>query len=243
AFMGAQLLWADLFSDSLEVDADAVYLVLGDNVHGAQWRFLRERGAAPSLHPRVRAYALANGAPRWEQGLPERSDTGPADDLRLTVVGSQVVATEFAGGLSSGVVVLDRASGQIAWRDLTGTQARGTVGKRLGAAWGTDVLKMTPASGAIVNRLSGLSPNTPEATLVSGTFLYWTGSDRVGALDLQGKRQLWKPTQLDYPLGAAAGKSLTRVDVENGHLYVGGRDDAVYSIDVRTGSVEWKFPA
>jgi len=236
-------LGADLFIDSLEVDADTVYVGVGDNVDGAQWRFLRERGAAPSLHPRVRAYALANGAPRWEQPLPERSDAGPTDDLRLTVVGSQVVATEFAGGSSSGVVMLDRASGQSGWRDLGGTQALGTLGNRLVALLGTDVLIMSPTSGAIVNRLSGLSPNNPEATLVSGPSLYWTRSDQVGALDLQGKRQLWKPTQLDYPLGAAAGKSLTRLDVENGHLYVGGRDDAVYSIDVRTGSVEWKFPA
>lgn len=238
-----QPLGADVFIDSVEVDADTVYLGVGDNVDGAQWRVLRDRAAAPSLHPRIRAYALANGAPRWEQALPERGDPGPTDDLGLTVVGSEVVATEFAGGASGGVVVFDRGSGLIRWRDLSGTQALGTLGNRLVAVSGTDLLIMATTSGAIVDRLTGLAPNKPEATLISGRSLYWTGADQVGALDLQGKRQLWKPTQLDYPIGADAGKRLTRPDVENGHLYVGGRDDAVYSIDVRTGSVEWKFPA
>lgn len=238
-----QPLGADVFVDSVEVDADTVYLGVGENVDGAQWRSLRDRGAAPSLHPRIRAYALTSGAPRWEQALPERSDTGPTDDLGLTVVGSEVVATEFAGGASGGVVAFDRGSGQIRWRDLSGTQALGTLGNRLVAVSGTDVLIMTTTAGAIVDRLTGLAPKKAEATMVSGRSLYWTGSDQVGVLDLQGKRQLWKPTQLDYPTGADAGKRLTRPDVDNGHLYVGGRDDAVYSIDVRNGSVEWKFPA
>ena len=243
-----QPLGMDVFIDSVDVDADTVYLGVGDNVDGGQWRSLRDRGAAPSLHPRIRAYALASGIPRWEQALPERSDTGPTDGLSLIVVGTEVVATEFAGGASSGVVVFDRGSGQIRWRDLSGTQALGTLGNRLVAVSGTDVLIMTTTSGAIVDRLTGVAPNKPEATLVSGRSLYWTGSDQVGALDLQGKRQPWKPTQLDYPTGIDSGgtessKRMTRPDVENGHLYVGGRDDAVYSIDVRTGAVEWKFPA
>jgi len=238
-----QPLGADVFIDSLEVDADTVYLGVGDNVDGAQWRARRDRGAAPSLHPRVRAYALATGVLRWEQALPERSDTGPADDLSVTAVGSEVVATEFTDGVSVGVVGLDRSSGQIGWRDMGGTRALGTLGNRLVVLSGTDVLIMIPTSGTIVDRLAGLGPDKPDATVVSGTWLYWTEFDRVRALDLQRKRQLWPPTQLDYRIRPVAGKSLTRPDVEDGHLYVGGRDDAVYSIDVRTGLVEWKFPA
>jgi len=238
-----QPLGADVFIDSLEVDADTVYLGVGDNVDGARWRALRNRGAASSLHPRVRAYALVTGALRWEQALPERSESGPADDLSLTTVGSEVVATEFTGGVSVGVVGLDRSSGQIGWRDLGGTMALGTLGNRLVLLSGTDVLIVIPTSGTIVDRLVGLGPNKPEGTLVSGTWLYWTEFDRVRALDLQRKRHLWPPTQLDYRIRAVAGKLLTRPDVENGHLYVGGRDDAIYSIDVHTGLVEWKFPA
>jgi len=119
-----QPLGTDVFIDSLVVDTDTVYLGVGDSVDGAQWRILGDRGAAPSLHPRIRAYALANGAPRWEQALPERTDSGPADDLGLTVVSGEVVATEFTRGTSDGLVVLDRGNGQISWRALTGTQAR-----------------------------------------------------------------------------------------------------------------------
>src|SRR5262249_20433982 len=65
-----QPLATDVYTDSLKVDTDTVYLGVGDSVDGAQWRILSDRGAAPSLHPRIRAYALANGAPRWEQALP-----------------------------------------------------------------------------------------------------------------------------------------------------------------------------
>lgn len=238
-----QPLATDVYTDSLKVDTDTVYLGVGDSVDGAQWRILSDRGAAPSLHPRIRAYALANGAPRWEQALPERSETGPADDLGLTVVNGDVVATEFTRGTSDGLVVLDRTNGQILLRALTGTQALGTLRNRLVAVAGADVLTMNPTNGAIVDRLSGLAPMQVEATLVSGSALYWTGSDQVGALDLNGKKPLWPPTQLDYPTGAVTSKALTRPDVQDGHLYVGGRDDAIYSIDVRTGSVEWKFSA
>src|SRR5262249_50833598 len=157
--------------------ADTVYLGVGDNVDGAQWRARRDRGAAPSLHPRVRAYALATGVLRWEQALPERSDTGPADDLSVTAVGSEVVATEFTDGVSVGVVGLDRSSGQIGWRDMGGTRALGTLGNRLVVLSGTDVLIMIPTSGTIVDRLAGLGPNKPDATVVSGTWLYWTEFD------------------------------------------------------------------
>ena len=238
-----QQLGADVFIDSLEVDADTVYLGVGDNVDGARWRVLRDRGAAPSLHPRVRAFALVSGALRWEQALPERGDMGPTDDLDMTAVGSEVVVTEFAGGVSGGVVGLDRVGGQIGWRDLSGTTVLGTLGNRLVALSGADVLILIATTGAIVDRLAGAGPDKPEATLVSGTWLYWTEVDTVRALDLQRKRQLWPPAQLDYRIRAVSRKSLTRLDIEDGHLYVGGRDDAVYSIDVRTGFVEWKFPA
>ena len=238
-----QPLGTDVFTNSVQVDTDTVYLGVGDSVDGAQWKIFRDRGTAPSLHPRVRAYALASGSARWEQALPERSDAGPTDDLGLTVAGGEVVATEFARGVAVGMVGLDRGSGQIPWRDLTGTEALGTLRNRLVVVSGEDIVMMTPTTGVIVDRLAGLAPNKPEATLISGTTLYWTKSDQVGAVDLDRKRQLWQPTQLDYPTSGAGARPLTRPDVENGHLYVVGRDEAVYSIEAKTGSVEWKFPA
>ena len=238
-----QSLGADVFTNSIEVDTDTVYLGVGDSVDGAQWRIFRDRGIAPSLHPRLRAYALASGALRWEQALPERTEAGPTDDLGLSVAGGELVATEFARGIAVGVVGLDRASGQIPWRDLTGTQALGTLRNRLVAVSGGDVVMMIPTTGAIADRLTGLAPSRRAATLVSGSALYWTRSDQVGALDLDRKKELWQPTQLDYPTSGAGARPLTRPDVENGHLYVGGRDEAVYSIELKTGSVDWKFPA
>jgi len=238
-----QPLGTDVFTNSIEVDTDTVYLGVGDSVDGAQWNIFRDRGAAPSLHPRVRAYALAGGSPRWEQALPERTEAGPTDDLGLTIAGGELVATEFTRGIAVGMVGFDRGSGQIPWRNLTGTQSVGTLRNQLVAVSGGDVVMMTPITGATLDHLAGLAPNKSAATLVSGTTLYWTGSDQVGALDLDRKKQLWQPTQLDYPTSGVGAKPMTRPDVVNGHLYVGGRDEAVYSIDVKTGSVEWKFPA
>ena len=236
-----QPLGADVFIDSLEVDADTVYVGVADNVDGALWHSLRSRGAAPSLRPRVRAYALSTGLLRWEQLLPERSDTGPADDLRLNLVGGQVLATEYGGGVSAGIVAVDPATGQIPWRDLTGIQALGAVLGQLLAGTGADVFLRAATSGRLIDRLQGPLPSKLASTLVSGTTLIWTGSDQVGAIDLGGGRAIWHPIQLGKPPRGATSTVMSRAGVVDGLIYIRGRDDEIYSIDLRTGTIASRF--
>lgn len=237
-----QPLGTDVYVDGLEVDSDTAYIGVADNIVSTFWRALRDRGAAPTLHPRVRAYALADGVLRWEQPLPERNETTPADDLVFTLIGRELVATESLRGTVIGLVGLDRTTGLVLWRDLNGSQALGAFRGQLLARSGGDLVMLAPATGRPADRLVGLAPpRASDATLVSGPVLYSTGSDTVRAINLDGRSGLWSPIELDAPKERSAGVMMRRPGVQAGHLLVGGRDQAVYSIDAQSGSVEWKF--
>ncbi|HSR22912.1 MAG TPA: PQQ-binding-like beta-propeller repeat protein, partial [Candidatus Eisenbacteria bacterium] len=98
-------------------------------------------------------------------------------------------------------------------------------------------------TGRELARLPGLGARSGPA-VVAGDVLYQVASDQVTAVDLVSRRGLWT-TALDSPrriLGAGEGR-LRPPAVADGRLYLGGRDEDVYSIDVRTGAVQWKFPA
>jgi outer membrane protein assembly factor BamB len=239
-----QPLGTDVYVDSLEVDSDSAYIGVADNIVSTFWRALRDRGAAPTLHPRVRAYALGDGVLRWEQPLPERNDVTPADEVVFTLIGRELVVTESLRGTVIGLVALDRTSGPVLWRDLNGSQALGSFRGQLLARSGGDLVILLPATGKQVDRLVGLAPpRGSDATLVSGPVLYSTGSDTVRAIDLDGRAGLWSPIELDAPKERSAGVRMRRPGVQAGHLLVGGRDQAVYSILAQSGSVEWKFIA
>lgn len=239
-----QPLGTDVYVDGLEVDSDTAYIGVADNTVNTLWRALRDRGVAPSLHPRVRAYGLADGVLRWEQPLPERNETTPADEVVFTLTGRELVATESLRGTPIGLVGLERTTGQVLWRELNGSAALGSFRGQLLARSGSDLVVLTPATGRQVDRLVGLAPpRASDATLVSGPVLYSTGSDNVRAINLDGRAALWSPIELDAPKERSAGSTMRRPGVQAGHLLVGGRDQAVYSIAAQSGSVEWKFIA
>lgn len=233
---------ADVFTASFGTDGTFVYVAVADNVDGSQYRALRP---AASLHPRVRAYGVADGVLRWEQPLPERSDTPPVDAVELTVLDGQVVATESAAGTAVSVVALDVAHGQVLWPPISGAQVLGTSRGQLVVQTGSDLSLVSPASGRPDSRLPSLAPGADSgSSAVAGTVLYGTGSDEVTAVDLAGRRRLWA-TPLDHPtVELGSDQWATRPPaVQAGVLYVGGSDQQIYAIDVRTGTVEWKFRA
>lgn len=239
-----QPLGTDVYVDGLEVDNDTVYIGVADNIESALWRARRDRGVAPTLHPRVRAYALGDGVLRWEQPLPERNEITPADEVVFTLIGGELVATESLRGKAIGLVAIDRTIGLVVWRDLNGSEALGGFRGQLLARSGSDLVMLAPATGRQVDRLVGLAPpRASDATLVSGPVLYSTGSDTVRAINIDGRTGLWSPIELDAPKERSAGVMMRRPGVQAGHLLVGGRDQAVYSIGAQSGSVEWKFIA
>ncbi len=124
---------------------------------------------------------------------------------------------------------------------MSGTQTLGAIFGQLIAAAGTDLLLRVTSNGKVIDRLPGPLPARLDASVVSGTSLIWTGSDLVGAIDLVGNRPAWSPVKLGQPAPRATGKTVSRPGVQNGHLYVSGRDDEIYSINAQTGKVEWKF--
>jgi outer membrane protein assembly factor BamB len=239
-----QPLGTDVFVDSLEVDSETAYIGVADNMGSTLPRALRDLVAPPSLHPRARAYALRDGVLRWEQPLPERNDTTPADEVAFTLIGRELVATESLRGKTIGLVALERTTGEVQWRDLTGSQALGNFDGQLLARSGSDLVILEPSTGKQVARLVGLAPPRAEdATLVSGTVLYSTGSDNVRAINLKGQVALWSPIELDGPRDPSAGVMMRRPGVQAGHLLIGGRDEEVYSIRAQSGSIEWKLNA
>ncbi|HKF76405.1 MAG TPA: PQQ-binding-like beta-propeller repeat protein [Candidatus Dormibacteraeota bacterium] len=232
---------ADVFTASFGTDGTYAYVAVADNVDGGQYRTLHP---AASLHPRVRAYGVADGVLRWEQPLPERTDTPPVDAVALTVADRQVVATQSAAGSAVSVVALDAAHGQVLWPPLFGAQVLGTSQGELVVGTGSDLSLVNPATGRAYSRLPSLAPAGSDATSVDGTVLYWTGSDQVTAVDLAGGRRLWS-TPLDRPTVELRSDqwAMRPPAVQGGVLYLGGGDQQTYAIDVRTGTVEWKFPA
>jgi outer membrane protein assembly factor BamB len=231
---------ADVFTTSFDTDGTFLYVAVADNVDGSQYRALRP---AASLHPRVRAYGVADGVLRWDQPLPERTDTPPVDAVELTMADRQVVVTESAAGSAVSVVALDAAHGQVLWPPISGARVLGTSRGELVVQTGSDLSLVSPATGRVGGHLPSLAPGS-DSTSVDGSVLYWTGSDRATAVDLAGRRQLWA-TPLDHPtVELRSDQWATRPPaVQGGVLYLGGGDQQVYAIDVRTGTVEWKFPA
>ncbi len=243
AVLWERALDADVYSSSLQVAAGTVYLAVGDNVDGAAYDSLRQRNASVSLHPRLRAYALADGTRRWEQVLPEQAGEAPVERVGIVVTDRQVVAAESSLSAPIGLAAFDSASGLARWHTLDGSEALGVTRGMLVTRTGGYVVLVAPSSDRALDRLVSLAPRSGP-TVVAGSVLYSVASDQVTAVDLVAGRQLWT-TALDRPQEAfASGDDLTRLPaVQDGHLYLGGRDEDVYSIDVLTGVVEWKFPA
>ena len=233
----------DVFPGSLLADADALFLAVADNVDGSEYQALRERNVAVSLHPRLRSYGLSDGAQRWERALPEAPEAAPVERVALTLADRQVVASMGGRTASLGMAVFDGPSGQPLWQAADGSEALGLSGGRLVARSGPDLALLAPATGRVLARLPGLGARSGPA-VVAGDVLYQVASDQVTAVDLVSRRGLWT-TALDSPrrvLGAGVGRPRPPA-VDDGRLYLGGRDEDVYSIDVRTGAVQWKFPA
>jgi len=234
---------ADVFTASLQVGASAAYVAVADNVDGGEYTALRERSISVSLHPRVRAYALGDGAERWERALPERPDGPTAQQVALTLSGTQVVVSTSTSFAPLGMSVLDAATGRALWQAADGTVALGMFRAELVVRSGTDLALFAVGTGRVLARLATMGARSGPA-VVAHDVLYQVASDHVLAVDLATRRGLWT-TALDSPhggFGAAAGRSRPPA-VQDDHLYLGGRDEDVYSIDVRTGAVEWKFPA
>jgi outer membrane protein assembly factor BamB len=232
---------ADVFPASLQLDAGAAYLAVADNVDGSEYAALRERNIAVSLHPRVRAYALVDGLERWERALLERTDA-PAERVTLTLAGSQVVVSTGTSFTPIGMSVIEAATGRALWQS-DGSEALGVFRAQLVTRSGTDLALFASASGRMLARLVAMGARSGPA-VIARDVLYQVASDHVMAVDLAARRGLWT-TALDSPhggFGAAQGRSRPPA-VQDGHMYLGGRDEDVYSIDVRTGAVEWKFPA
>lgn len=234
---------ADLYPGSLLLGPAVAYVTVADSVDGAEYQALRERGVAVPLHPRVRAYALADGALRWERTLPERADAAPVERVALTLAASVVAASTATAFAPIGMAVFDAASGRPLWQAPDGTAALGLSRARLVTRSGTDLALLAPASGRVVARLPSLGARSGPA-VVARDVLYQVAADHVAAVDLAAGRGLWA-TALDSPhaaFGAIEGRARPP-SVTDGRLYLGGRDEDVYSIDVRTGAVQWKFPA
>jgi outer membrane protein assembly factor BamB len=235
---------ADAYAGSLLLSADAAYVAVADSVDGGEYQALRERGVAVPLHPRVRAYTLADGALRWERTLPERADAAPVERVALTLAAPVVAASTATAFAPIGMSVFDAASGRALWQAPDGTSAVGVSRARLVTRTGTDLALFAPATGRVVARLRALGARSGPA-VVARDVLYQVAGDRVAAVDLVAGRGLWT-TALDSPhggLGAVEGRSRPPAMGADGRLYLGGRDEDVYAIDPRTGAVQWKFPA
>ncbi|HEY7199309.1 MAG TPA: PQQ-binding-like beta-propeller repeat protein [Candidatus Dormibacteraeota bacterium] len=234
---------ADVFPASIQVGASAAYLVVADSVDGGEYTSLRERGFSVSLHPRVRAYALSDGAERWERALPDRADAAPLARVAITLSGAQVVVSTGSSFAPIGMSVLDAATGRALWQASDGTEALGMFRAELVVRSGTDLALFAVNTGRVLARLVAMGARSGPA-VVARDVLYQFASDHVVAVDLATRRALWT-TALDSPHGGfgSPGGRTRPPAVQDDHLYVGGRDEDVYSIDVRTGAVEWKFPA
>jgi outer membrane protein assembly factor BamB len=241
------VLGADVYVNSLEIDGDSAYIAVADDVNGTLWRPLRDRKLAFSLHPRVRAYSLADGFVRWDQAVPERSGGRPADDIRLVVLDREVIASESTGTAPDGLAGLNRNNGGIAWADVNGSQpalALGSLRGEIVARAGPDLMLLAPDTGRALERLGGLAPpRLSDAVTLSAAVLYSAGFDQVRAVDIDQRAAPWAPVPLDAPRDSSAGGGMRRPSVRNGHLLVGGRDLGIYSIKVLSGAVEWKFIA
>jgi outer membrane protein assembly factor BamB len=234
---------ADVFPGSITTGADSVFLAAADNVDGSEYQALRQRNVAVSLHPRLRAYALPDGAQRWERALPERAEAAPVERVALTLADREVVASVGRAVTWLGMAIFDAATGQGLWQAADGSEALGVSRGRLVARSGGDLALLAPGTGRVVGRLPGQAARAGPA-VVAGDVLYQVASDHVTAVDLVFGRGLWT-TALDTPrrvFGAPEGH-VRPPAVQDGRVYLGGRDENVYSIDARTGAVQWKFPA
>lgn len=234
---------ADVFDASLQVDATLAYVAVADNVDGGQLRSLRNRGIATPMHPRARAYSLLDGGQRWEQALPEGADAVSVEHVALVLTDRQMVASERTGSSALGLTGIDTLRGQVLWRDPGTDEAVGVAHGQVVTRNGSDFALLNPATGQLSPRIAS-DATSAGSVLVDHNVAYWTGADQVVAIDLVAGRQTWR-TQLDAPrpgFGSSYDHS-RQAAVQGSHLYVGGRDEDVYSIDARTGAFEWKFPA
>jgi outer membrane protein assembly factor BamB len=234
---------ADVFDASLQSDAAFAYLAVADNVDGGQLKSLRDRGISTPLHPRARAYSLADGGQRWEQALPERADVAPVEHVALVLTDGQVVASERASASALGLTGIDVARGRVLWQDPGSDEALGVAEGLVVIRNGSDFAFLNPLTGRLSGRVTS-DATSPGSVVVDHNVAYWAGSDYVVAVDLAAGRQTWR-TRLDAPrpgFGSSYDHS-RQPGVQGGHLYVGGRDEQVYSINALTGAFEWKFPA
>lgn len=238
-----QVLDADVYLGSLQVTDDTAYLAVADNVDRGTYQRLLDHGQAPSLHPRVRAYAVADGARRWEQPLPERPVRPAVDDVEIAKTDRQVIAAERANGGPVGLASLEMATGEVLWHDPGTSGALGVAHGQLVTSAGSDLVLLNPASGQRSGRFAGLAPAAGAALTIDHDQLYWAGSRRVTAVDLVAGRRRWRTDLGGGPGGRAPAAARTRPpSVSGGQLYLGAQDRDLYAIDIRAGRIGWTLP-